>query len=396
MVARRNADGRVSFYTGVGPTLSWHDVSIGIGTVVYRGDVTCDEKLQYAWPHPSLTILYTVTSDGGPGRRGTRNALSAWEADPATGGLTPLGAPAELPYRPLHVSTDPGGRFLLVAYNDPSAVTVHEIAEDGSVGRPVPQPEGLDVGIFAHQVLVTPDGARVVVPTRGNYPYPDKGIAEDPGALLVYDLGPDGVLAPRAKVAPNGGYGFGPRHVAFHPSAPWLLVSVERQSQLHLFRWTDGELEPEPAFVESTLEEPDASRDRQHGGAIQVHPSGRTVYVTNRSDETVEVDGEAVFEGGENSVAVFGLDPETGAPRRLQVAPTRGLVPRTLSLHPNGRMLVAANQQEMRVREDGEIKTVPASLAVFRISADGTLRPVDLLPIDTHGALLFWSGFVAW
>ena len=42
------------------------------------------------------------------------------------------------------------------------------------------------------------------------------GKPEEPGALKVFDYA-DGVLSNEVSVAPNGGYGFGPRHLDFHP-----------------------------------------------------------------------------------------------------------------------------------------------------------------------------------
>ena len=65
------------------------------------------------------------------------------------------------------------------------------------------------------------------------------------------------------------------------------------------------------------------------GGAIHVHPGGRFAYVSNRADGTVEHRGEQVFNGGENSIAVFALDPQSGEPRRIQNAPTQGIHART-------------------------------------------------------------------
>jgi len=68
---------------------------------------------------------------------------------------------------------------------------------------------------------------------RGNNPEGSK--PEDPGSLHVYGF-KNGVLSNMRKIAPNGGYGFGPRHLDIHPSQPWVYLSVERQSQLMVYR----------------------------------------------------------------------------------------------------------------------------------------------------------------
>jgi len=54
---------------------------------------------------------------------------------------------------------------------------------------------------------------------------------EDPGALKIFGF-EDGQLTNRASIAPGGGYGFGPRHLDFHPAQPWVYVSLERQNKL--------------------------------------------------------------------------------------------------------------------------------------------------------------------
>ena len=51
--------------------------------------------------------------------------------------------------RPIHVTTDIPGAHLLVAYNNPSGVTVHQIQADGTVGSEVKPPTMLDAGIYA-------------------------------------------------------------------------------------------------------------------------------------------------------------------------------------------------------------------------------------------------------
>ena len=51
-----------------------------------------------------------------------------------------------------------------------------------------------------------------------------------------------GVLRDEISIAPNGGYGFGPRHLDFHPSRSWIYVSLERQNALAMFSHEAGTL----------------------------------------------------------------------------------------------------------------------------------------------------------
>ena len=78
----------------------------------------------------------------------------------------------------------------------------------------------------------------------------------------------------------------------------------------------------------------------QFAGALRVHPNGRSLYVLNRSDATVEFAGRHVHSEGENTVAVFAIDPASGIPSLIQTAETGTFHCRTMSIHPNGGMLV--------------------------------------------------------
>ena len=82
---------------------------------------------------------------------------------------------------------------------------------------------------------------------------------------------------------------------------------------------------------------------------MQVHPSGKFVYGSNR---------------GHDTIAVFALDVATGKLTFVEHEPTRGKTPRNFGIDPSGRWLVAANQDT-------------DTLAVFRIDqATGALDPV--------------------
>src|SRR4030095_2650759 len=195
-------------------------------------------------------------------------------------------------------------QYLLTAYNNPSGVTVHRINADGAIGAEVKQPVAIDAGIFAHQVLLTPDNRLAIVVARGNQT--EKGKPEDPGALKIYRVN-QGVLSDGVTIAPKGGYGVGPRHLDFHPTQPWVYVSLERQNRLAIFRRNGDALETTPDQWKELLEQPANVRPRQLGGTVHVHPRGHVVYGINRADHTVDFDGRKVFGGGENSLVVFAI-----------------------------------------------------------------------------------------
>jgi 6-phosphogluconolactonase len=379
------------FYQSIGPELFRYDIDVDGAALTKRDAVTTPgANVQYVWPHPSKQWLYIVSSDGGPGTiPGTRHIATAFRIDPSSGALMPHGDTVTLPSRPVHCSVDRSGQFLLIAYNYPSNITVHRIKPDGVLGEPVTPREKLDVGVFAHQVLTTPGNRTAIMATRGNNPEPNK--PEDGGALKLYGL-KDGVLSNLASVAPGAGLGFGPRHLDFHPTQPWMFLSVERQSELHVYRLNgDGTLPREAAFIKNALADRVNHVHTQMSGAIHVHPNGCFVYMTNRNSGTEEIGSRKVFKGGENNVAVFSIHPASGEPTLIQNIEARTNHLRTFAIDPSGRLLIAASIQPMAMR-DGS--TLTAALVLYRIGSDGKLEFARKYDVDTGRFMQFWTGIV--
>jgi len=220
------------------------------------------------------------------------------------------------------------------------------------------------------------------------------GKPEEPGALKVFDYA-DGRMTNETSVAPNGGYGFGPRHLDFHPTKPWVYVSLERQNQLDVFRFDNGALPAEPLFRKGTLAEPGNIRGRQVAGTVKLHPSGRRAYVANRASSTTEEGGQRIFGGGENTLAVFAIDPASGEPSLIQNADTHGIHCRNFHIDPSGRLLVASHITGLAVKDGSATRFVPACLSLFRIGDDGKLDFLRKYDVDVGDRQMFWMGMVA-
>jgi len=127
---------------------------------------------------------------------------------------------------------------------------------------------------------------------------------------------------------------------------------------------------------------------------VHVHPNGRYVYVANRAQATIEIDGKKVFKGGENSIVAYSIDQATGEPTPLQHIETRAIHPRTFHIDPSGRMMVVQHNLPVNVKEGDAIRTLPAGLSVFRIGEDGRLTFVRKYDVDVGDKLMFWLGMV--
>ena len=384
--------GKVALYANVGAVLTRYEVDVEGAALTQRESVTLPAAVQYAWPHVSRRYLYVATSSSasGTGPAGTEHHVSAFRIDPASGALTPHGKPIPLPTRPIHMTTDIPSEHVLVAFNNPSSLRVYRINNDATLGDEVKQAL-MDAGIYAHQIRLTPDNRQAVLVTRGNEGTPAK--PEDPGALKVFNY-KNGVLTNEVSIAPNGGKEFGPRHLDFHPTKPWMYVSIETQNKMYMYRMEGGRISPDIAFRAETLAEPKNIRARQAAGTVHVHPNGRFLYGANRAQETIDFQGKKVFKGGENSIVVYSINQSTGEPTQIQNIETRMIHPRTFHIDPSGRMLVAQHNLPVNVREGDSVRTQAAGLSVFRIGADGKLEFVRKYDVDTGDKLMFWMGMV--
>lgn len=254
------ASQKVALYANVGADLTHYEVDVAGAELTRRATVTLPVAVQYAWPHASRRYLYVASSSSAPGYAtgGTEHHVTAFAVDPASGALTPHGTPIRLPTRPIHISTDIPSEHILVAFNNPSAVRVYRINKDFTPGEEVQQPGPIDAGIYAHQIRVTPDNRLAILVTRGNEGTPNK--PEDPGALKVFEY-KDGLLTKEVSIAPNGGKEFGPRHLDFHPTKPWIRVDRDAEQDVHV---PDREW---PDQSGDRLSRRDACRAHQHQGA---------------------------------------------------------------------------------------------------------------------------------
>jgi 6-phosphogluconolactonase (cycloisomerase 2 family) len=374
---------RVAVYASVGEELITFSADVERATLTKQSSMMLPGFIQEAWVSPSGPFLYVAWSNGGASYAGTgvepvgdKHGITAFRVD-STGALHAHGTPAAIRARPIYITGDRSGRHLLVAYNDPSGISVHAINADGTVGAEIPQSPSLDVGIYAHNVRVLPTNDAVVLVTRGNEP--TNTTREDPGALKVFRYD-NGKLTNVASIAPSNGIGFRSRHLDFHPTRPWAFLTLEAQNRLEVFTIANGTLGTKPVFSKPTLAEGTGVKAGQTASTLHVHPNGQYVYVANRG----------AAGGGTNNIAVFRINQQTGEPSLIQNADTHGFTPRTFSVDPSGRMLVVGNQTTTAVGAD----TVPANVAVFRIRADGMLDFAQRYDLAVGRKPLWWTGMV--
>ena len=383
---------RSALYASSGPSLIHYAVDVENYSLTKQGSVKLPSNVQYAWPHASKPVIYAATSSRvNRDNLGTEHYVCAVKIG-EDGELPVHGEPARLPGRPVHITTDVPSRHVLVALNRPeNRVLVFRLEADGTVGMEVPQRADLDTGFFTHQVRISPDNRLAIVVTRGNPGPKGETKQKDTGALKVFEYR-DGVLGKQVSIDGGDGYHYGARHLDFHPTEPWVYVSLETQNKMIVHKREGDALSAKPLYSLDILAHPGKPvAQRQCAGTVHFHPDGRACYGVNRPlfhDREVMLDPD-------NTFAVYAVDARTGAPRLIQHIDSAGMCPRTFSIDPSGRMLVAGNSETLQTqqKEDGPVETVPANLGVFKILEDGRLEFVRKVDLESKGSL-FWMGFV--
>jgi 6-phosphogluconolactonase len=310
--------------------------------------------------HPSGKFLYAVSevndADGKPG-----GAVSAFALERKTGELKPLNHQASEGQGPCHVSTDKSGRVAMVANYGSGSIASYLIKPDGTLEKAASaiQHEGSSVvpmrqaGPHAHSINISPDNRFAVAADLGL----DK--------LLVYKVDVvKGTLAPNDPPFVKTPEGGGPRHFAFHPSGRFAYNCNEIKSSVTAYAYDGAKGSLTEIQTITTLPE---EVERNSTAEIQVHPSGRFVYCSNR---------------GHDSLAIFSVDEKTGKLTAAGHQKTGGRTPRNFGIDPTGGYIVACNQATDNVAvfkvdqstgkltQVGDMVNVPAAVCVKFLSVE--------------------------
>lgn len=383
-------------YASQGAELMVFALDAETGSLTELQTVSMPASVQYACFTKAGDRIYIALSQSAPMARvkADINLIRVHDIGP-DGRLSDPVQTVTLDNRPLSIVLDRQARHLLLAYNDPSEVSVHGLDEGGLIGDRLPQ-DDLCLGMTVHQVEVSPEGGMVLVPACAH-----DATGDVPGevTLLRYD---DGRLARAGTLRhlPDraytwigrkyGAYGFAARHVAFHPSGRWMYLCVERQSEVWQYSWDNDGADPQLVSITSALQDAADGPSMQLASAIRLHPDGRHLYVSNRARETHDADGTEVFVGGTNDVTVMTIDRETGVPRVASHHDTGGIYPRCFGLDAGQGVLIAANERAGFIRDGGAVHRVVPGLVIFRIAADGSLKELSRLNFADNGEAAFW------
>ena len=290
--------------------------------------------------HPSGRYLYCVceVDDFGKGAGG----ISAFAID-ESGELKLLNQESSVGGGPCHLVVDKTGKNVLAANYGGGSVCVLPIGADGRLGKATAfvQHKGSSVDKGRQEA---PHAHSINLDAANRFAFvADLGLDK----VLVYRFdAAKGTLAPNDPPAANVKPGSGPRHFAFHPSGRSAYVINEMNCTVTAFDYDASKGVLTETQTITTLPRPLAAGDST--AEVQVHPSGKFLYGSNR---------------GHNSIAIFSIDPDSGRLTTVGNQSTAGKTPRNFAIDPSGAFLLAENQDS-------------DTIVVFRIDAKtGKLTP---------------------
>lgn len=287
-------------------------------------------------------------------------AVSAFALNRSSGLLAPLNQQLTHGEGPCYVSVDSAGKWLLAANYRSGNVAVFPIQADGRLGAAtsVVQHQGGSVhperqaGPHAHSVIPDPANQYVLVA--------DLGL--DKIMLYRFDTA-RGVLTPNDPPWAATQPGAGPRHLVFHPNGRFFYSVNELGSTV--MAWTYDATRGVLHELHTLPTLPQGFAGVSYVAHVQVAPSGRFLYVSNR---------------GHDSLAIFAIG-ESGALAYVAHVPTLGQWPRHFAIDPTGKLLLAANQHSNTIvsfRIDPETGLLTHAGAVTQVPAPVCVQFAEL------------------
>jgi 6-phosphogluconolactonase len=293
---------------------------------------------------PAHHTLFAVNEDSGG-----KGAVASFQIDAKTGALSFVSRVSSQGDGPAHVSTDKTGGFAFVANYGGGTVAVLPINGGGVLGDAIDVHDHGGGSANPHQVITSPANDFAFVPNKGL----------DTVTRYAFN-GATGKLTGASTL--DVAQGAGPRHLDFSPTAPYAYLIDELDSTMSALAYDAASGKLTPIQTVSTL--PPGFQGNNTGAEVQVAPSGKFVYGSNR---------------GHDSIAVFSVAGD-GKLTLVGHQPTMGQTPRHFQVEPSGELLLVANQGS-------------GNVVTFRIdAATGMLTPTGksvMVPSATYVGVVY-------
>lgn len=314
------------------------------GELDHREATAAGSSPSYVAIHPQRDALYAVNESNSA----AGSQVLAFAIDRESGELSMINAVPSGGEGAPHLAVHPSGDWIAVAHYVSGHTSILPVRADRGLNGVIDIDRGpADDARKAHQAVFDFRGTTLLVPCLEN------------DYVLQYEV-TDGSIA--LKTPATAAVAGGPRHLALHPDQQHAYVLSELDS---LLTWLDYDADtgllsnPQSMDSEQTIKGSSAH--------IAVHPSGRWLYVSNRT---------------ENSLGVFALAAD-GRPQLVEHVLEGIATPRDFAIDPAGEFLIVANQsgaQDLRVYRIDPILGTLTFVKATNVGGQPTFVGFALLP----------------
>lgn len=340
---------------GKGEGIYLYRMDPATGTLEFDSKTTGVVNPSYLAIDPTQRFLYAVnelkTYEDKP-----TGTVSAFAVDAKSGKLGFLNRRLTHGTDPCHVTVDGEGRYIFVANFMSGSVCVLPVQKDGSLGEATDFVQHLGSSVN-HVRQKGPHAHSVTLDRTNRFAFvPDLGLDK----LMVYTFDRTrGMLEPHAVAWVKMKPGAGPRHLALHPGGRFAFLINELDSTLAALSVDARKGVFKVRQVVPTL--PADFQGESTCADVQVTPSGRFVYASNR---------------GHDSLVIYRIDQHTGRLAYVGHQTTQGKTPRQFEIDPTGRFLLVGNQdtdtivsfridpQTGKLAPTGQVLQVPTPVCV--------------------------------
>ncbi len=225
---------------------------------------------------------------------------------------------------PVYVSVDRSNKYLINANYTGGSVSAYTLNSDGSLNPYVQKIPFEGSSVMAKRQESAHIHAAVYSPQCDYVFLPDLGA--DIIRVFKFDPSKAQPLIPTVANDVHTVPGSGPRHFTFHPNGQFAYSIEELSGTVVAYAYHAGTLDS----LQRIFGYSKAQASSYGGADIHISPDGRFLYSSNRWED-------------ENTIAMFGIDQQTGMLKLLGHQKTYGDHPRNFTIDPTGKFLLVAN-----------------------------------------------------
>ncbi|WP_439481195.1 lactonase family protein [Cyclobacterium plantarum] len=277
--------------------------------------------------HPNEKFLYAAYREG-KDEHDPAGTIVAYAIDDKTGKLSMINQVSSVGASPCHISVDPSGQVAFVSHYQGGNLSSFKILKSGGISEAVSfiQHQGSSV----HPNQTKPHMHAMIPSSDGIWVYAsDLGIDQ----ILKYKVHPKkGSVGQKPEIFPTKP-GSGPRHFILHPDLPHAYSLEELSSTVGIYRVDpkSGNL----SFMDRVpMLSPEIQSDYNAAADIHLSVDGQWLYASNR---------------GQDNLAIYQVDQETGMLKLQEHVPTGGQHPRNFKVDEKGDLLFVANMESDNV-----------------------------------------------